>query len=151
MKPGAKYYEWEGRGVPLRLEIGPRDVAQSQVMAARRTGGKGPLPLPDAVTSVRAVLEELQAGLLAQARTRREEHTTRGVTKDRLIALMEADAGFAFGGFCGDGACEQSIQERTKATVRVLPDAEFRSVEAPTRCVWCDRPAVAEAAWAKAY
>jgi prolyl-tRNA synthetase len=73
------------------------------------------------------------------------------VTRDRLIAFMEADGGFAYGGYCGDAACEQAIKERTKATVRVLPGPEFRSPEAPTRCAWCDRPAVAEAVWAKAY
>jgi prolyl-tRNA synthetase len=73
------------------------------------------------------------------------------VTKDQLIAYMDGDAGFAYGGFCGDGACEQAIKERTKATVRVLPDPEFRSPEAPTACVWCGKAAVAEAVWAKAY
>jgi len=151
MKPGAKYYEWEGRGVPLRLEIGPRDVAQGQAMAARRIGGKQPLPLADAVSAVPKLLDGVQAELLSRARARRDEHTVRGVTKAQLIERMEQEAGFAYGGFCGDGACEQAIKERTKATVRVLPDAEFRSPEAPTRCVWCDRPAVAEAVWAKAY
>jgi len=151
MKPGAKYYEWEGRGVPLRLEVGPRDVAKDQAMAARRTGGKAPLGLGDATTTVPQLLAEIQADLLSRARERREAHSVRGVTKDELIARMEAEAGFAYAGFCGDGACEQAIKERTKATVRVLPDPEFRSPEAPTRCVWCDRPALAEAVWARAY
>jgi prolyl-tRNA synthetase len=151
MKPGAKYYEWEGRGVPLRLEIGPRDLAQGQVTAARRIGGKHPMPLANAVSLVRSALDAIQAELLARARERRETNTVRGVTRDRLIAFMEADGGFAYGGYCGDAACEQAIKERTKATVRVLPGPEFRSPEAPTRCAWCDRPAVAEAVWAKAY
>jgi prolyl-tRNA synthetase len=151
MKPGAKYYEWEGRGVPLRLEIGPRDVGQGQVMAARRLGGKQPVPLVEAATAVPQLLDGIQAELLARARARRDEHSVRGVTKESLIALMEGDGGFAFGGFCGSDACEQAIKERTKATIRVLPDPEFRSPEAPTRCVWCDRPAVTEAVWARAY
>ena len=151
MKPGAKYYEWEGRGVPLRLEVGPRDVAKQQAMAARRTGGKSPFALGDATQAVPDLLDSIQAELLDRARERREAHSVRGVTKDQLIARMEAEAGFAYGGFCGDGACEQAIKERTKATIRVLPDPEFRSPEAPTRCVWCDRPAVAEAVWARAY
>jgi len=151
MKPGAKYYEWEGRGVPLRLEVGPRDVAQGQVMAARRIGGKQPVPLDTAAAAVPGLLDEIQAEMLSRARVRRDEHSVRGVTKAQLIERMEQDAGFAYGGFCGDTACEQAIKERTKATVRVLPDPEFRSPEAPTRCVWCDRPAVAEAVWAKAY
>jgi prolyl-tRNA synthetase len=151
MKPGAKYYEWEGRGVPLRLEIGPRDVAQGQAMAARRLGGKQPVPLADAATVVPQLLDGIQAELLARARARRDEHSVRGVTKEGLIALMEGEGGFAYGGFCGADACEQAIKERTKATVRVLPDPEFRSPDAPARCVWCDRPAVAEAVWARAY
>ncbi len=151
MKPGAKYYEWEGRGVPLRLEIGPRDLAQGQVMAARRIGGKQPVPLADAASAIVQLLDGIQAELLARARARRDEHSVRGVTKQQLIERMEEEAGFAYAGFCGDPACEQAIKERTKATVRVLPDAEFRSPEAPTRCVWCDRPAVTEAVWAKAY
>jgi prolyl-tRNA synthetase len=151
MKPGAKYYEWEGRGVPLRLEIGPRDVAQGQVMAARRIGGKQPVPLADAPRAIPQLLDEIQAELLARARARRDERSVRGVTRQQLIDQMEGDAGFAYGGFCGDATCEQAIKERTKATVRVLPDPEFRSPEAPARCVWCDRPAVAEAVWARAY
>ncbi len=151
MKPGAKYYEWEERGVPLRLELGPRDVAQGQVMAARRTGGKSPLALDDLTTTVPRVLDELQAGMLAAARDRREANSVRGVTKAALIAQMEGTGGFAYAGFCGDGSCEQAIKDATKATVRVLPDPEFRSAEPPTRCVWCDRPAVSEAVWARAY
>jgi prolyl-tRNA synthetase len=151
MKPGAKYYDWEARGVPLRLEIGPRDVAQGQAMAARRLGGKQPLPLADVGSVVPQLLDGIQTEMLARARARRDEHSVRGITKDGLIALMEGEGGFAYGGFCGADACEQAIKERTKATVRVLPDAEFRSPEAPARCVWCDRPAVAEAVWARAY
>ena len=151
MKPGAKYYEWEGRGVPLRLEIGPRDVAQGQAMSARRIGGKQPVSLADATTVIPDLLDGIQTELLARARARRDEHSVRGTTKEQLIELMEGQGGFAYGGFCGDGACEQVIKERTKATVRVLPDPEFRSAEAPVRCVWCDRPSVTEAVWARAY
>jgi prolyl-tRNA synthetase len=151
VKPGAKYYEWEGRGVPLRLEIGPRDLAQGQVTGARRTGGKAPVPLDGLGPRITQMLDEIQNALFAAARDRREANSVRGVTRDELIARMEGPGGFAYGGFCGDVACEQAIKERTKATVRVLPDPEFRSPEAPTRCVWCDRPATVEAVWARAY
>jgi prolyl-tRNA synthetase len=151
MKPGAKYYEWEGRGVPLRLELGPRDLAQGQVMGARRTGGKAPLPLDGIGPRVTAVLDEIQDAMLEAARVRREANSQRGVSRDALIAQMEGPGGFAYGGFCGDPACEQAIKERTKATVRVLPDPEFRSPEPPARCVWCDRPSKFEAVWARAY
>jgi prolyl-tRNA synthetase len=151
MKPGAKYYEWEGRGVPLRLELGPRDLNQGQVTAARRGGGKSPLPLAGLAQSVARALDEIQEALRASARERREANSVRGVTRDQLIELMEGAGGFAYGGFCGDAMCEQAIKERTKATVRVLPDPEFRSPEPPARCVWCDRPARMEAVWARAY
>jgi prolyl-tRNA synthetase len=151
MKPGAKYYEWEERGVPLRLELGPRDLTQGQVTAARRGGGKSPMPLAGLTQHVVRALDEIQDGLLKSARERREANSVRGVTRQQLIDLMEGPGGFAYGGFCGEGACEQAIKDRTKATVRVLPDPEFRSPEAPTRCVWCDRPAKVEAVWARAY
>jgi len=151
MKPGAKYYEWEGRGVPLRLEVGPKDVAKGQVFAARRTGGKAPIPLAGLAAGVATALDEIQAGLYRTALERREANSRRGVSKDELIAMMDGPGGFAYGGFCGSVACENAIKEATKATVRVLPDAEFRSPSPPARCVWCGAASVTEAVWAKAY
>src|SRR3989475_12912014 len=70
MKPGAKYFEWEAKGVPLRLEIGPRDVAAGQAMTARRTGGKAPAKLEGIAAAVRAALDEIQTGLFHAARDR---------------------------------------------------------------------------------
>jgi prolyl-tRNA synthetase len=151
LKPGAKYFEWEARGVPLRLEIGPRDVASGQAMSARRGAGKAPLPLAGIVAAVQAILDEMQAGLLVAARERREAASIRGVTKQQFIEFMKNTGGFAYGGFCGDAACESAIKEETAATVRVLPDPEFRSPEAPRTCMWCGRPSIAEAVWAQAY
>jgi prolyl-tRNA synthetase len=151
MKPGAKYFEWEGLGVPVRLEIGPRDLAAGQVMLARRTGGKVPTPLASVVAAVTSALDEIQAGLLAAARQRQEKNSIRGVSKAQFIEFMNGTGGFAYGGFCGDGACEAAIKEQTAATIRVLPDPEFRSKEAPTTCMWCGKPSVAEAVWAQAY
>jgi prolyl-tRNA synthetase len=151
MKPGAKYFEWEARGVPVRLEVGPRDVAAGQVVAARRTGGKAPIAMADLVEGVRAALEEIQAGLLAAARERREQNSIRGVTRERMIEFFKGPGGFAYGGFCGGGQCEDQIKAELGATVRVLPDAEFRSPEVPRACVWCGSPSVTEAVWAQAY
>jgi prolyl-tRNA synthetase len=151
LKPGAKYYEWESRGVPVRLEVGPRDVEKQQAVLARRTGGKTPLPLHEAVSGVAAALEDIQAGLYQAARERRDANTVRDITKDGLVELMEGPGGFAYGGYCGDEACELEIKNRTKATIRVLPDEEFQSSQMPTTCVWCGRKAVAEAVWARAY
>jgi prolyl-tRNA synthetase len=152
MKPGAKYYEWEGRGVPLRLEVGPRDVASGTVVLARRTGGKKEtLPMEGLAASVSIAMDKLQADLLAVALDRREAASLRGATKEQFIERMEKEGGFVYGGFCGRGECEAEIKEKTKATIRVLPDEEFRSPVAPTKCLWCDRPSVAEAVWARAY
>ncbi len=152
IKPGAKYYEWEGRGVPFRLEIGPRDVAAGQVMLARRTGGKKtPFLTQGLVHTLRLEMDAMQQDLLEAARTRREQHSIRGVSKGSFLDFLERDGGFAYGGWCGDVKCEADIKEQTKATIRCLPDEEFRSPEAPARCMWCDRPATTEAVWARAY
>jgi prolyl-tRNA synthetase len=152
MKPGAKYYEWEGRGVPLRLEIGPRDLASGSAVLARRTGGKKEtLPLAGLPARLNGAMDQLQADLLKAALDRREAATIRGATKEQFIAKMENEGGLVYGGFCGRAECEAEIKEQTKATIRVLPDPEFRSPVAPTKCRWCGRPSVAEAVWAKAY
>jgi len=151
LKPGAKYFEWEALGVPVRLEIGPRDVAAGQAILARRTGGKTPTPIAGIVTAVTGALDEIQGALFAAAKDRRERASVRGVTKAQFIALMKGAGGFAYGGFCGDAACEAEIKEHTAATIRVLPDPEFRSPEPPKTCMWCGKASVAEAVWAQAY
>jgi prolyl-tRNA synthetase len=151
LKPGAKYFEWEALGVPVRLEIGPRDLAAGQAMLARRTGGKAPAPLAGVVGAVTTALEEIQRALFAAAQVRREQASVRGVTKAQFVDLMKGAGGFAYGGFCGGAACEAEIKEQTGATIRLLPDAEFRSPEPPKTCMWCGRPSVAEAVWAQAY
>jgi prolyl-tRNA synthetase len=152
MKPGAKYYEWEGRGVPFRLEIGPRDVAAGAVVMARRTGGKKEtLPVDGLAPRMVEEMERMQTDLLEAARARREANSIRGATKQQFLDYMEAGGGFVYAGFCGSNECETQIKEQTKATIRVLPDEEFRSVPAPATCMWCGGPSVAEAVWAKAY
>jgi len=152
MKPGAKYYEWEGRGVPFRLEIGPRDVAGGTVMLARRTGGKKmSFPTEGLGKTLRIEIDAMQQELLDAARLRREQNTIRGITKASFLDFLERDGGFAYGGWCGDAACETDIKEQTKATIRCLPDEEFRSPEAPVTCMWCGKPSVAEAVWARSY
>jgi prolyl-tRNA synthetase len=153
LKPGAKYYDWETRGVPFRLELGPRDLANQSVMLARRTGGKSPVPMAGLVDLLPTVMDAMQTDLLTAARERREANSVRGATRDQLVERMAGDGGggFVYGGWCGSPTCEAEIKDRTKATIRVLPDPEFRSVEAPTRCLWCGEPSRAEAVWAKAY
>ena len=154
LKPGAKYYEWETRGAPFRLELGPRDLASETAMLARRTGGKKEsVPLGGIGERLAAEIDRMQDDLFQRALTRREENSIRGATREDLLAKMagEGGGGFVYGGYCGGAGCEAEIKEKTKATIRVLPDPEFRSPRAPERCLWCDDPSVAEAVWAKAY
>jgi prolyl-tRNA synthetase len=153
IRPGEKYYHWELRGVPLRLEIGPRDLANGQVFSARRdTKAKAPLAMDGLPAALAALLDEIQAGMLAAARERREANSVREpISYDRFKELMEGEGAFVYAGWNGDPAVEARIKEETKATIRCLPDPEFRSPTAPTRCLLTGEPAVVEALWAKAY
>jgi prolyl-tRNA synthetase len=153
MKPGAKYFDWELRGVPLRMELGPRDLDQQQCVLVRRdTRAKQPVRLDDLPTQLPALLATIQADMLAAAIARREANSVREpITYDRFREIMDGEGAFVYAGWCGDAACEAQIKEDTKATIRVLPDPEFRSATAPRTCLRCGRPATAEALWAKAY
>ena len=152
IKPGAKYYEWESRGTPFRLELGPRDLAQQSVMLARRLGGKEAIPMAGLAARLHQEMTTMQQAMLDAARARRDAATLRNPkSKEEFIAFLEGNGGFVFAGFCGDPAVEAEIKARTKATIRCLPDAEFRSPEAPTTCIWTGRPATVEAVWARAY
>jgi prolyl-tRNA synthetase len=153
IKPGAKYYEWELRGIPLRLEIGPRDLASNQgVLVRRDTRQKRPISLSTVGEDVSETLSVIQRDMLAAALDRRESNSVRErISYDRFRELMEGDGGFVYAGWCGDPECEAQIKADTKATIRCLPDEEFRSAEAPTSCLKCGRAATAEALWAKAY
>jgi prolyl-tRNA synthetase len=153
MKPGAKYYEWELRGIPLRLEIGPRDLASNQgVLVRRDTKEKRPVSLSTLGEDVAEVLSRIQRDMLAAALDRREANSYRGgMSYDKFRELMGGPGGFVYAGWCGDAACEAQIKDDTKATIRCLPDEEFQSADKPTVCLRCGRKAVAEALWAKAY
>ncbi|HSJ63241.1 MAG TPA: proline--tRNA ligase [Gemmatimonadaceae bacterium] len=153
MKPGAKYYEWEMRGVPVRIELGPRDVAANQAVLVRRdTRAKAPVSLDVIGEELESILEDMQTDMLVAARDRREANSHRGaIGYDRFREIMEGPGGFVYAGWCGGAACEAQIKEETKATIRVLPDEEFRSAEAPAQCLKCGGDAIAEAVWAKAY
>lgn len=151
MKPGAKYYEWEARGTPLRIELGPRDLEAGTVVVAKRTGGKEPVPMEGLAAAIADRLDALQQELFEAALERREANSLRGATREQLREFIAGDGGFVYAGWCGEAQCEADIKADTKATIRVLPDEEFRSAEAPTTCVWCGKPSATEAVWAKAY
>jgi prolyl-tRNA synthetase len=152
IKPGAKYYEWEARGVPFRLELGPRDIANQSVMLARRLGGKEPVPMAGLTERLQQEMVTMQRALFDAAKGRREAATLRNPgSKQEFIDFLEGNGGFVYAGWCGDPAVEAEIKAQTKATIRCLPDLEFRSPHTPTTCIWTGRPATVEAVWAKAY
>lgn len=147
--PGWKFAEWELRGVPLRLEIGPKDIAKAQVFSARRdTRAKAPIPLADLATRVPALLDEIQANLLARARAFRESHTTEAATWEAFRQAMEGRPGFVIANWCGRAECEATIKAETQATLRNIP---LGSPPATGSCVRCDSPAAVRAWFAKAY
>ncbi|MDE3156320.1 MAG: proline--tRNA ligase [Acidobacteriota bacterium] len=147
--PGWKYAEWEMRGVPLRLEIGPRDVENGQVVLVRRdTREKTPTPMAELATRVPALLDDLQRALFERAVQFRQEHTTRVDSWDEFKAVMEGRPGFVIAPWCGSAACEAEVKAETQATIRNLPLGEQRSGGA---CIKCGKAAVAEAYFAKAY
>ena len=153
LKPGAKYYEWELRGVPLRFELGPKDLEKQAVFAARRdTREKQSMPMRGLPEAAAALLARIQQDMFAAALERREANSVRGdVTYDRFKEIMEGAGGFVYAGWCGGAACETKVKEETKATIRCMPDAEFRSAVAPEHCLCCGQPATVEALWARAY
>ncbi len=156
MTPGAKFFDWERRGVPLRMEVGPRDVEKSQVVLVSRTASaedrKRSLGDAEAVATIPEMLIDLQAGVRRSAEQRRAENSVRGLADyGEFKARMAGPGGFVYAGWCGDERCEQKVKQDTKATIRVLPDPEFRSEKPPESCLCCGEPADHEALWAKAY
>jgi prolyl-tRNA synthetase len=147
--PGWKFSEYEMRGVPLRLEIGPKDIEKAQVFSARRdTREKAPIAFADLATRVPAVLAEIQANLLARARAFRDEHTTDVATWEEFRSAMEGRPGFVVAHWCGSAECEATIKAETQATLRNIPlDAE----RVDGRCVRCDGPSGVKAWFAKSY
>lgn len=154
--PGAKFWEWERKGVPFRLELGPRDLEKGQAVLVRRVSfgdeeRKSFLPTEEVVAEMPERLERFQDGLLREARRRREERSLR-VDVDSVDALGEAldEAGFVYTGWSGDPEVEKRVKEETKATIRVIPDEAFRSDPAPKSCVGGGE-ATMEVVWARAY
>ncbi len=142
LTPGAKFWEWERKGVPFRA--GDRSQGSGEGTGRPRSAGdlrrrapqgvppRSPRPWP----SFPGVWTRFQAGLLQAAKDRREANSYRGITDlGRLKEIMEGPGGFVYTGWSGDPSVEERVKEETKATIRVIPDAEFRSEEAPGRCI----------------
>ncbi len=147
--PGWKYAEYQMRGVPLRLEIGPKDIEKKSVFSARRdTKAKAPLPMDGLAARVTALLDEIQASLLARARAFRDAHTSATRSYDEFKQIMEGRPGFVVSPWCGNGDCEATIKAETQATIRNIP---FGSTTPTGNCLRCDKPAVVNAWFAKSY
>jgi prolyl-tRNA synthetase len=147
--PGWKFAEWELRGVPLRLEIGPKDIEKSQVLVARRdTREKLGVSMDGVVGSIRQILDDIQRNLFERAVTFREEHTQRVGSYREFTQVLEGRPGFVIAPWCGSDECEAQIKTDTQATIRNMP---MTAATPAGGCVRCDRPAQAEAWFAKAY
>src|SRR5687767_7929664 len=147
--PGWKFAEWELRGVPLRIEIGPKDIEKGQVVVARRdTREKTSLPMAGIGTAATALLEEIQTALYKRALKYREEHTQRVGSYEEFKSVMEGRPGFVIAAWCGSAECEAQIKAETQATVRNIP---FGSERVSGTCVKCGAASSVEAWFAKSY
>jgi prolyl-tRNA synthetase len=150
LTPGFKFNDWEMRGVPLRIEVGPKDVEKNVVTAARRDmpgkAGKTALGMDGLAAQVSELLKDIQASMLARATAFRDAHIHEPNTYEELQLVVED--GWALSWWCGRKECEAKIKEDTKATLRCLP------MEQPGdsgRCIVCGEPAHEKAYFARAY
>ncbi|MFF3102750.1 proline--tRNA ligase [Viridibacillus arvi] len=148
-KPGWKFNEYEMKGIPVRLEVGPKDIENNQVVLARRDSGeKVIVKLDELEVKLPAMLEEIQNDLYNKALNHREENTFTVQTFDAFKAQLEEKQGFIKAMWCGDQACEDKIKEETGATSRCMPFEQEHISEA---CICCSKPAEKMVVWAKAY
>jgi prolyl-tRNA synthetase len=147
--PGWKYNEWEMRGVPIRIEIGPRDLDKGQVVIVRRDNGeKVCIASTEIVAHLPHLLEKIQKDMLKQALDFREANTRKGTDYEEFKKVMEEQRGFFIAPWCGDGDCEEQIKIDTKATIRCLP---FGLQPESDRCFACGQKATEAACFARAY
>jgi prolyl-tRNA synthetase len=148
--PGFKFNDWEMRGVPLRIEIGPKDVQKNTVVLARRDKpgkeGKSFVPQAGIAEAVPQTLDAIQKALYTRALGFRESNTVFPTDYGEFQSAVER--GFAFSFWCGNAQCEKSIKEETKATLRCIPLDQTRENGA---CIYCGKPAQEKAYFAKAY
>ncbi|MEN6408541.1 MAG: proline--tRNA ligase [Anaerolineaceae bacterium] len=151
MTPGFKFNDWEMRGVPLRIEIGPKDVEKGTVAAARRDipgkAGKSFIPQENLAAQVAALLDEIHLGLLNKATAFRDANIHEPRDYEELKEIVQN--GWAYSWWCGSEECESKVKEDTKATTRCLP---LNQPQGETgRCVVCGEPATEKVYFAKAY
>jgi prolyl-tRNA synthetase len=156
--PGWKFNDWEMRGVPLRVELGPKDVAKQAAVLARRDRpgreGKVSAPLAGLPQTIEELLVEIQQALHEKALAFRKANTHDAKTYDELKKAVEM--GFAYSGWCGSADCEAKIKEETRATMRCIPiDQTLGEGNArgsgSDACVYCGKAAPERAIFARAY
>ncbi|HEV3471823.1 MAG TPA: His/Gly/Thr/Pro-type tRNA ligase C-terminal domain-containing protein [Actinomycetota bacterium] len=148
-RPGYKFSEWELKGVPVRLEIGPKDVAAGQLTVAERVSGKkSARPQDEVLGGMRDRLDGIQKALHADALAYRDANTHEAPDYESLRAGVEAEGGFWVAPWCGDVACEDRVARDTSATIRFLP---LEKVDPDGPCTVCGKPGAERATWAKAY
>jgi prolyl-tRNA synthetase len=148
--PGWKFNDWEMRGVPVRIELGPKDVAKQSAVLARRDRpgkeGKTFAALADLPGAVKKLLDEIQQAMHDKALAFRKGNTRDAQSYEELKAAVER--GFALAWWCGDADCEAKIKEETRATMRCIP---LEQAGGSGKCVSCDQPAKEQGIFAKAY
>ena len=150
LRPGFKFNEWELKGVPVRIELGSRDLAAAAATVARRdTGSKDQVPLARVTAAVGELLRDVQASLFRDAEQERERRTLREPSSyEELIDYLREARGFAVAPWCGRRECEARVKADSSATIRCLPLDEPEQAGA---CICCGRPAASSAVWAQAY
>jgi len=147
-RPGFKFNEWELKGVPLRIEIGPRDLAKGEATVVRRLNrAKQAIPLGELGIAIPALLEEVQEALFRRAREFRAAHTVKVDSLEAMVRFFETSIGFAVSAWCGREDDERTVKDQTTATTRVI----LSSGQPEQPCAVCGRPATVEVAWGKAY
>lgn len=146
---GWKFSEYEMRGVPLRLEVGPKDIQKNQVVLVKRDNReKRFVSMDDLENSVLSILDEVQEALLGKALALREERTFDAVDLDEFDAKINEKQGFIKAMWCGDEACEKQVKERTGASARCMP---FEQEQISDKCLCCGKEAKHMVVWGRAY
>jgi prolyl-tRNA synthetase len=147
--PGWKFNEWELKGVPVRIEIGPRDLKQNQVTLARRdTYQKTTAKMEEAVKATEKLLEEIQNNLYAKAETALEEKTTTVQNYENFKDTLKNKGGFIRAPWCGSSKCEEEMKEETGATIRLRP---FEKEKPIADCICCGEKAAEMVYFARSY
>lgn len=147
--PGWKFSEWELKGVPLRIEVGPRDVQNGQVVLVRRdTRAKQSVPVDQLQGTIDDLLVQIQNDMFQAAQQRLTDMTTKVSTLEELYQRIAADAGFSRAGWCGSAECEKRVKAESHATIRCIP---FDQPGDAGTCVVCGENAQHEVIFARAY